>query len=606
MGLKKIKSEEIGLIGIVVIAVVILIMGVFIIIYQQSVAKANNQVILALKIEKANLEARRQEKNFLIRNEMEYVTKVLDTKDTINRLLNQLDADIKEFDDYYVTFTRLVEKKAKVEEYESTLVPIARDALKKIEEIQVLAEKNIAVKQKQAIVMIILLSGVNLEILIGIYIIVNKARKNILQRENEVHGNAMNLAMNITDYMSVISSLSIGGLDIRASESTGDELFDQLGKTTNKMVDSMKQLTESAEKIAEGDLSVEVNVRSDKDVLSKTFIKMRDSLKRTMDELHSNMMNLAMNLTDYLTVVSALSQGDLTVTANEQTGDDLFNQLGKSTNKMINNLRSLIQQIETSINNLVQSAEGLSQITAQSSQNISQVANIVTQISSSTSQVAQNAQVSSQSGQNANNSVISGKEMVLKLSGQMNTISNDVKTIVTVINNLANESTRISEIVNVIVKISDQTNLLSLNAAIEAARAGEVGRGFAVVADEVRKLAESSASSAEEIKKIIARIIEITKESVDVASTGLNKTEQGVNVMKEVEQKFNDIATVIHITAEEIEQIAAATEETSASAEEVSASVEQQNAGIEEIAAQASTLAGSAKELKNAISSFKL
>jgi methyl-accepting chemotaxis protein len=471
-----------------------------------------------------------------------------------------------------------------------------------------------------------------------------KMQTNLRLNMDELHKTTMNLAMNLTDYLGIMTALSQGDLNVSVSENTGDELFDQLGKNTNQMISSMKELTESAEKIASGNLDVSVKVRSEKDTLSKTFLKMQVHLKSTMDELHRTTMNLAMNLTDYLNIMTSLSQGDLNISASEHTGDELFDQLGKNTNQMISslkelsnsaekistgdlsveikirsekdilaksfvlmvtNLKKIVKEVKTSTGTIARSAEGLAQITEQATQSISQVSNVVSQISSSTNQVAQSAQAASHSGQTANQSVVAGKDMMDKLNHQIITIDKDVKDIVSVITDLSKKSNRISEIVNVILKITDQTNLLSLNAAIEAARAGEAGRGFAVVADEVRKLAESSAVSADEIKQILASVLDTTKQSVDAATVGLKRVDEGMSVMKDVQGKFNEIFEFIRASTEQVEQIAAATEETSASTEEVSSTMEEQNAAIEEISAQSSTLANTAVELRNQVTKFK-
>jgi methyl-accepting chemotaxis protein len=193
--------------------------------------------------------------------------------------------------------------------------------------------------------------------------------------------------------------------------------------------------------------------------------------------------------------------------------------------------------------------------------------------------------------------------------------------------NLNQNISKINEITNLINSISEQTNLLSLNAAIEAARAGESGKGFAVVAEEIRKLAEQSRASAVNISVLIDDIqkegetmmetagfvsSEFTNQSSAIESTliSFHAIIEAVNEIlpkiDRVNQSANSINSEKNDIMSRIEEISAVSEETSASSEEISASTEEIAKSTEDVAASAVNLGNRTKEMRQAVSSFKI
>lgn len=199
--------------------------------------------------------------------------------------------------------------------------------------------------------------------------------------------------------------------------------------------------------------------------------------------------------------------------------------------------------------------------------------------------------------------------------------------IISDINSLNSDMKQIRNIVKVIVGITDQTNLLSLNAAIEAARAGEAGRGFAVVADEVKKLASHSKEASTMISDIISSIQQKTEHAVSAANNSRTIINEEVETVQKTDTAFQIIFREMselstHIidtsntvkdsqifkqkTMSSIENISAISQETASSMEEVSASTEEQMAGSEELSTFAKELNSLARKMDTAISVFKI
>ncbi|PLR94430.1 methyl-accepting chemotaxis protein [Bacillus sp. T33-2] len=357
--------------------------------------------------------------------------------------------------------------------------------------------------------------------------------------------------------------------------------------------------------------------------------------------------SIARPLRRLVAVSEKIGAGDLTHKVELQTNDEL-GKLGASFDKMVESLRSILSSLSTSIEQVASSSEQLKASADQTTSATEHVASAIQEIASgsetsselleknSTSideilkgvlRIAESSTMVSELSRETAADAEDGGESVDNNLVQMESIHTSVGESNKVIQSLAERSQEIGKIIDVINGISEQTNLLALNAAIEAARAGEHGKGFAVVADEVRKLAEQSQSSTKLISELIGTIQRDTQHSVKIMEEVTVNAEQGVKVSVETSQKFAKIIESTKAIAPQLEEISATVQQISASveevaassthitqtakvnssnSEEVAASTEEQLASMEEINSSAQSLAYMADELKDLVSKFKI
>lgn len=311
----------------------------------------------------------------------------------------------------------------------------------------------------------------------------------------------------------------------------------------NSILTPLSKAVKTIDQVAAGDNTMEIQIRG------------KDESSKLMGAV-SNMNESALKMTNLL---QAISNGDLTVTIPIRSQKDI---LGKGLVHMVDRLRKMISEIQSEVNVLSGSTEEIVTSVNEVSTGTAETAAAVTETTSTVEELKQTAHISADKAKdvlaNAEETlrVVKNSENTLHLTiEEMNQIEGKMQIISQSIVKLSEHSLAIGEIINTVNNLAEQSNLLAVNAAIEAAKAGDQGKSFGVVAQEIRTLAEQSKEATVQVKAILNDIQNSTSAAVLATEQGSKAVSKGVAQSSQMSDSIHALSTSISRVAQAANQI---------------------------------------------------
>ena len=322
-------------------------------------------------------------------------------------------------------------------------------------------------------------------------------------------------------------------IDIHRSDEVG-----VLAENFNKMILHLNEMAGVSAAIAEGQLQVSVQPRSQQDTMARAFGRMTTGLRDIVRQVRDSASQVASGA------------GQMANASDESA------KVSVQAASAIDEVTSTMHEMSINVQNVVKNTQVQASSVAETSASIDQM---VTSIQ----RVADTAKLLVDISHRSREEVQTGMVTMEKATEGLNRTSHAIQSSSEIIDVLGRRADDIGKIIEVIDDLAEQTNLLALNAAIEAARAGEHGLGFAVVAEEVRKLAEKSTQSTKEISDLIQGIQKEAREAVDNMEKSTSMVQEGLILNKDLSLALGKISNVVSEVYKFSQEIGAATMEQS-------------------------------------------
>lgn len=392
-----------------------------------------------------------------------------------------------------------------------------------------------------------------------------------------------------------VSLLARQGILSSRSNASGRDEIRHVSESILALNQFLAEMVQLSTRIASGDLTLEVQIRSEQDLLGNAMRRMALNLRTLVGQVADNASGLD------------TASGQLASAADE--AGLAAGQIAASVQLMTAGAErqsEAVHQTILSIQQISESLRGVEQGAQEQARDIEQAVQVAGSLSEGIRQVSGNAQAVTGYADDVTASTRASAQTVQATRRGLEEIRQRVNLSVEKVTEMGSRSEQISSIVTAIQDIAAQTNLLALNAAIEAARAGENGKGFSVVAGEVRKLAERAAASSAEIASIVKGIQRSVTEAVAAMQAGAKEVESGVGLAEKADVSLNGVLRAAEVARQQAEQasqaaihmesasggllaamksVARVAERNTAAAEEISAGALEATQAMEQIAA---------------------